>query len=85
MTRQEHILALACAQLSALVARFLDHDEDGRGHSLNLLFAELDAFKARFYTLSSLAEPQYIHALSSQSSDIKNNLDLSLAFCEPSH
>jgi hypothetical protein len=52
---QGQILALACAELSALSA---NHSEKAH-HSLMTLFAELDAFKIRFSTLSTLAQPHY--------------------------
>lgn len=39
-------------------ARFSNHSGNTH-HSLNALFAQLDAFKIRFSTLSTLAQPQY--------------------------
>lgn len=56
------ILVSACAELDALVARctrFFYHPENAH-HSLEALFAELDAFKIRFQALPSLAQPQYL-------------------------
>lgn len=53
---QGRILALACAELRALSANYSEKAH----HSLTSLFVELDAFKIRFSTLSTLAQPHYL-------------------------
>jgi hypothetical protein len=74
---QKVILAQACAHLIALGTRFSYH---GQGHNLNLLFAELDAFKTHFSDLSSSAQSPSTNTLSSQTGAVDNNLHVSVAF-----
>jgi hypothetical protein len=44
------------------------------------LFSELDAFKTRFYNLSSSAQLPYTNTLSSQTEAVDNNLNVLVAF-----
>ena len=69
---QGQVLALVCAELSALCAKYPEKTH----RSLTTLFAELDAFKIRFSTLSTLARPQYLLSQQSVLTDNNSNFNL---------
>lgn len=61
-----------CAELSALCAKYPEKTH----RSLTTLFAELDAFKFRCSTLSTLARPQYLLSQQSVLTDNNSNFNL---------